>query len=118
MFIKTKHKPLGRKLVLKSIAFLLVFTLAYVQTVLVEHRAHRTTQHFHHSSNEDQVNTYTAKCIICDYASTRRSEPALLSAPIQITVFEKTIHVFQDKSKTDILYCFQEEHFNKGPPTA
>lgn len=118
MFVKTKHKPLGRKLVLKSIAFLLVFTLAYVQTVLVEHRSHRTTQHSHHSSNEDQVSTYTVKCIICDYASTRRSDPALLSTPIQITVFEKTIHVFQDNSKTDVLYSFLEEYSNKGPPTA
>jgi hypothetical protein len=109
---------LGKKLVHKSIAFLLVFTLAYVQTVLAGHQSHRTTQHSHHSSNQDQVNTYTVKCVICDYASTRRSEVALLSSPVQITVFEKTIHVFKDKSKTDILYCFQQEHFNKGPPTA
>ena len=89
-----------------------------MQTVLVGHQAHRTVQHSHHSSNSDQVSTYTVKCLICDYVSTRRSEPALLSSAIQITVFEKTIHVFKDKSKTDILYCFQEEHSNKGPPTA
>lgn len=118
MLVKTKHKPLGRKLVHKSIAFLLVFALAYVQTVLVGHQAHRTTRHSHHSSNKDQVNTYTVKCIICDYASTRRSEPALLSSPVLITVFEKTIHVFQDRSKADILHRFLEEHSNKGPPVA
>ncbi len=118
MFVKTKHKPLGRKLVHKSIAFLLVFTLAYVQTVLVGHQAHRTIQHSHHSSNNDQLNTYAAKCVICDYASTRQTEPALLGVPIQITVFEKTIHISTDKSKTDILYCFLEEYSNKGPPIA
>jgi len=108
---------LGRKLIHKSIAFLLVFTLAYVQTVLIEHQAHPTVQHSHNSSNSDQVSTYTVKCLICDYVSTRRSEPALLSFAIQITVFEKTIDVFKNKSKTDILYCFLEEYSNKGPPT-
>ena len=109
---------MDKKLIHKSIAFLLVFTLAYVQTVVVGHQDHRTNQHSQNSSNNDQVSTYTVKCLICDYVSTRRSESALLSSTIQITVFEKTIHVFKDKSKTDILYCFLEEYSNKGPPTA
>lgn len=109
---------MGKKLIHKSIAFLLIFTLAYVQIALVGHQDHRTVQHSHHSSNKDQVSTYTVKCLICDYVSTRRSEAALLSSAIQITVFEKTIHVFKDRSKTDILYCFLKEHPNKGPPAA
>jgi hypothetical protein len=92
--------------------------MAFVQTVLVIHQSHHTVQQSSHSSNNDQLSTYTVKCVVCDFISTRRSEAALLSSTLQLSVFEKVIPVFNPIYKPDILHPFLQEYANKGPPTA
>jgi len=105
-----------KNLIHKFIAFLLVFTLAYVQTVLINHQSHHNTLHSHKSSNT-QVDSFIVKCIVCDYVFNKRSEPALLGSISVLTIFSKTIISFSTEELIHPSCAFHNEHTNKGPPT-
>jgi len=106
-----------KNLIHKFIAFLLVFTLSYVQTVLISHQTHHNTQHSHKSSST-QLESFTLKCIVCDYVFNNRSEPALLGSVIVLTIFTKSIITSNSEEAIHSPHTFHEEHTNKGPPTA
>jgi len=102
-------------LIHKFIAFLMVFTLAYVQTVLINHQSHHSTFHSHKSPNA-QVDAFVAKCVICDYLHTNRSEPALLGSVLVLTVFSKDITSSIIEDIVQLPYTPHDEYTNRGPP--
>src|SRR5690606_11661061 len=93
----------------KFVAFLLVFTLCYVQTVLISHQTHHNTQHSHKFS-DTQLNSFTLKCIVCDYVFNNRSEPALLGSAIVLTIFTKSIASSKTEKAIHFPRQFFEEH--------
>lgn len=99
----------------KFIAILLVFTLAYVQTVLINHLTHHNTQHSHDSSNK-ATSSLLAKCMVCDYVLNKRQEPALLSSQLTLVLPVSTVISLFSEETTQLPFSFQEEQANKGPP--
>src|SRR5690606_41544364 len=79
-----------KNFIYRFIAFLLVFNLSYVQTVMISHQSHHNTQHSHDSSST-QLDASTLKCVVCDYVFNHRSEPALLGSAIVLTIFTKSV---------------------------
>lgn len=98
----------------KSVAFLLVVALAFVQLVLVNHRAHHSVKF---STEKEQVHAFAPKCEVCDYMFAKRSDSAILSQSFTLDVFERTIALPGDESIIPLPFSEIDQYSNKGPPS-
>jgi len=97
----------------KSIAFLLIAALAFVQLVLVNHRSHHSVKY---SADQEQLHAFAPKCEVCEYMFTKRSDSAILSQALTMSVFERTIAVVSSKEIVPLPFTAIDQFSNKGPP--
>lgn len=98
----------------KSVAFLLVVALAFVQLVLVNHGSHHSVKYS--STDQEQVHAFAKKCDVCEYMFTKRSDAALLSQALSMEVFERAVIVFSSKAIVPLPFIAIDQFSNKGPP--
>lgn len=99
-------------------ALLVIFTLAYAQTLLLMHEKH-STEHRHDLSNEESsAHVLTLKCGICDYIFHKQSDPALILSPQSLTITLPAIDFIVDRSFPGITHRLIGQHLNRGPPLA
>lgn len=107
----------SRRIIHQFVALLVVFTLAYAQTMLLTHEKHSVEHRHDLSKAESSAHVLSLKCGVCDYIFHKQSEPALIVSPQSITVFLPAIDLITDRSFPELPSQFVGKQLSRGPPS-
>ncbi|WP_118196030.1 hypothetical protein [Albibacterium indicum] len=107
-----------RRIIHRFAALLVIFTLAYAQTMLLTHEKHGVEHRHDLSKAESSAHVLTLKCGVCDYIFHKQSDPVIIVSPQSLAIYLPAIDVLTDQGYPSLLNQRVGKERTRGPPLA